>query len=231
MSMPGRLLATTLAISASACSSDPVRPSPPSAVHSDASADASADAFVAEAPGSPGDVYLAVAKQGILRIDGDQAILVYPTTEQIVDLALSPSGALFASFYELGTIRIRGANAETISRTPYHKLGIRSDTDVWATPDAFGWAVHRRGPFRRPRSPARQGFSFAMGDSRGGPDLQVERTARQRARDHLRRAFALHGRRLEGLDDDRQRRLVRAARRAPRRPFNQSGGPRGHPRL
>ncbi len=135
MSRPGRLLATTLAVAASACSLDPVRPSQPSAVHPDASA-------VALAPGSAGDVYLAVAKQGILRIEGDKAIIVYPTTAQIVDMALSPSGALFASFDEIGTIEIRGANARTISRTPYQKLGIRSDTDVWATPDAFGWAVH-----------------------------------------------------------------------------------------
>lgn len=154
MSVRRKLLAAALAVYASACSSDPVKPSQPSVVRSDGAAppavgsaasasasagDASADA---PAPGSAGEVYLAVAKQGILRIEGDKAVIVYPTTEAIVDMALSPSGALLASFYEIGTIKINGAKAETISKTPYEKLGIRSDTDVWATPDEFSWAVH-----------------------------------------------------------------------------------------
>jgi hypothetical protein len=154
MSVRKRLLATALAIAASACSPDRVKPSQPSAVRSDGSAvpsigpapSASASAGDASegawAPGSAGEVYLAVAKQGILRIEGDKAVIVYSTSEEVVDMALSPSGALFASFYEIGTIKIRGANAEAISKTPYQKFGIRSDTDVWATPDEFSWAVH-----------------------------------------------------------------------------------------
>lgn len=154
MSARGTPLATMLAVAASACSLDPVKPSQPSVLHSDRAApsavsaaapasattgDTSADA---PAPGSAGEVYLAVAKQGILRIEGDKAVLVYPTKETIVDMALSPSGALFASFYEVGTVKISGAKVEAIAKTPYDKIGIRSDTDVWATPDKFGWAVH-----------------------------------------------------------------------------------------
>src|SRR5262245_36586724 len=126
MSVRKRLLATALAVSLSACATDPVKPSQPSVVGSNRAAvpatgsalsasasagDASADA---PAPGSAGAVYLAVAKQGILRIEGDKAVVVYPTTEKIVAMALSPSGALFASFYEIGTIKISGAKAETI---------------------------------------------------------------------------------------------------------------------
>lgn len=190
MSAHRRLLAAMLAVSASACPSDPVKPSQSSAAHSGgaalpavsaaASASASASASTsasasasaedapadAPAPGSAGEVYLAAAKQGILRIDGDKAVIVYPTTQTIVDMAISPSGALFASYYEIGTIKISGAKVETISRTPYQRFGFRSDTDVWATPDEFSWAVHHYDGKRWTAVKKREDFKGSFDDNK-----------------------------------------------------------------
>lgn len=93
---------------------------------------------------SAGDVYLAVRGQGILRLDGDRAVMVFPTKNTLQDLEVGPGGSLFSSFSELGTFQLeRGAKeAKKISTKDYQRLAFRSDSQLWATPDRFGWAIH-----------------------------------------------------------------------------------------
>lgn len=94
---------------------------------------------------APGDVYLAVHEQGIARLDGDKAVLVFPTKHPLQDMEVGPGGTLFASFSELGTFQFesRGGKAKKISKKDYQGMVFRSDSQIWATPDKFGWAIHR----------------------------------------------------------------------------------------
>lgn len=92
--------------------------------------------------GREGSVYLAVRGTGIVRLDaGGGAKVVHATPKESVDLVLSPGGALFASFWDEGTIRIRNGKVEAIAKTTYHRIAPRSDDDVFATPDPFRWSI------------------------------------------------------------------------------------------
>ncbi len=91
--------------------------------------------------GAEGAVYLAVRGTGLVRIGAGEPKVVYATTKGSADLVISPSGALFASFWEDGTIRVRNGKVEVLSKTTYHRISPRTDDDVFATPDPFGWSI------------------------------------------------------------------------------------------
>ena len=106
------------------------------------SASASADA---EPPlgDDRGALFLAVRGVGIVRLDGVTSTVVFATKETLVDMAVAPSGALWASYYEVGTLRIRGEKAEKVSADRYTHFAFRAEDDVWATTDSIGWEVAR----------------------------------------------------------------------------------------
>lgn len=87
-------------------------------------------------------VYVAVRGAGVLKLEGDRFAPVFETQSGLVDLALGPSGTLFASFYDVGTIAARAGTVRSIARAAYSRLNVIADDDIWATPDPFEWAVH-----------------------------------------------------------------------------------------
>jgi hypothetical protein len=126
-----RRMSLLAAVMVGACSAPSASGPPPST------------ASVALKSAAPGEVFLAVAGRGIVRLDGDRFVPALATKEKLVDMAVGPGGTLFASFDNLGTVRIRqGGQAEQLSKVAYGRFAVRSDLDVWATPDPFGWALH-----------------------------------------------------------------------------------------
>lgn len=144
------------------CSAERTPPSEPSAAstpirsatatRASASAVASpptaAPALVAEPlpplpPAESGELYLAVETQGIARLAVDAFEPVLPTDKSIVDMAPTPDGALYASFFDLGTVGLRDGKAIELSRTAYERFAFRPNGELFATPDRFEWAVHR----------------------------------------------------------------------------------------
>ncbi|HTJ80874.1 MAG TPA: carboxypeptidase-like regulatory domain-containing protein [Polyangiaceae bacterium] len=145
-------LAVTLG---AACSGEPASPStrpaaPSGAARGEAVALSSAPTATASddetpppvAPGAEGPLYLAVRGVGVMRLEGDAFVPIFPTKEQVVDLAVGPGGSVFASYYEVGTVMIRDGKVTPISKKGvYSHFGFRSDDDVFGTPDAFEWSV------------------------------------------------------------------------------------------
>jgi hypothetical protein len=135
-----------------ACSGEPASPSSPPAAPSGAAGaetvaptsapTASDDETPPLPPGAEGPLYLAVRGVGVVRLEGDGFVPIFPTQEQVVELAVGPGGSLFASYFEVGTVMIRDGKVTPISKKGvYSHFGFRADDDAFATPDAFEWSV------------------------------------------------------------------------------------------
>lgn len=92
---------------------------------------------------APGELYLAAKEAGVLRLQAGRFVGVVPDLVGVVELAVSPAGSLLASGYGAGTVWVDGATQRQISKQPYSHFVFRGDAELWATPDAFEWAVHR----------------------------------------------------------------------------------------
>lgn len=130
-------------VAATACGSqgsvgDPRPPGPAASLAAPASAEP-------EPPAADdgGALFLAVQGVGIVRLDGVTSTVVLSTKETLIDMAMAPSGALWASYYEVGTLRIRGGEAEKVSADPYDHFVFRGAGEVWATTASIGWEVAR----------------------------------------------------------------------------------------
>lgn len=111
-------------------------------------------------------VYVAVRGVGVLKLEGDRFAPVFETKSGLVDLALGPSGTLFASYYDVGTVAVRAGTVRSIARAAYSQLSVIADDDIWATPDPFAWAVHHYDGTRWSTVKRREEFSGQFDDNK-----------------------------------------------------------------
>jgi hypothetical protein len=95
----------------------------------------------AAATGEPSSVYLAIDKVGIVRLDSDAFVPAIRTKSTMTAMTLAPDGALWASFYDDGTLRAHNGKVEKLSSKQYRAIAVRSGHDAWAVTEDIEWQL------------------------------------------------------------------------------------------
>lgn len=141
------------------CGSKAATPPPPDATSSGAVSSASSTTSIEISPpppspgaidlhpvdeaAQPGPLYLAVKAVGLVEVDGDVSRVVFPTPHGLVGLGMDPAGAVWASFYEEGTIRVFEGKVTRHGKQRFKKFAFRGSNEVYGATDEIEWTVDR----------------------------------------------------------------------------------------
>ncbi len=132
------LAALALASCGPGVASAPSEPLPPAGTSAPSSAPAARGADGVDSP-----VVLAIEEEGLVTLGADGAHPLFATKKGLVGLAITTDGAVFASFYDEGTLLFQNGSAKRTGEQRFDHFIAWSATDAWGITQEIDWQVQR----------------------------------------------------------------------------------------
>lgn len=96
------------------------------------------------AEGTDSPVVLAIENEGLVTLASDGAHPLFATDKGLVGLAIAPDGAVFASFYDEGTVLlVEGSPPRRLGAQRFDRFVALGAKEAWGITDDIDWEVQR----------------------------------------------------------------------------------------
>lgn len=144
----------------------PAPPHPPSTASAPSPSAAPSAPPPPSASGAETPVVLAVEGAGLVGVSTEGVVPLFSTRESLVGLGAARDGTIFASFYEVGTVRLHDGAVTRLGPKRFVSLVGASLDDAWGVTDDIDWEVDHFDGSRWVADATRLGFPGVYSDNK-----------------------------------------------------------------